>query len=1087
VVLGGPKVRALLAVLLLHRGEVVSTDRLIDALWGEHASATAAKTVQVYVSNLRKALGDGLIVTQTPGYLLQTTPGQVDLERFDELAAEGRGALESGDPHSAARTLRDALGLWRGPALADFSYEPFAHSEIARLEDARLAAIEDRIDADLATGEHTALVSELESLVREHPARERFQGQLMLSLYRSGRQGDALASYRKARRSLGQELGLEPGRALQELERAILAQDPALDPPSRRSGVAASRRRRGGLLIAAGGAVLAAVIALAAVRLAGSGASSVHVAPNSVAAIDPRTNSVTGAVPVGSSPGAITFGLGSLWVANVDDQTVSRVDPRSLRTLRTFSLAGPPTGLAATAQAIWVAQAAPQASIALASPQASIVSVNSIDAQYDTVGRTERLGNISPGGPGFVASQGDELWVAPSAGLLARLDPVTGRVAQQLDPNTEPAAIAIGAGAVWVTDNGADNVTRIDPTGALTPIAVGLAPSGIAVGAGGVWVADSLDDALVRISPTTNSVTTTIPVGSSPGGVAVGEGSVWVANGGDGTVTRIDPITGKVVATINVGGSPQAVTVADGRVWVTIDAPIIKPAEVAHGGVLRIDSPADVDSMDPALAYFSLSWQLLDATCAKLVSYPDKPDPVGSELTAEVAKSLPARSADGQTYTFTIRKGFRFSPPSNQPVTAQTFNYTIERTLSPRMKSPSDYQFTDIVGARAYIAGRASHITGVTARGDKLTIRLVAPAPDLPARMAENVMCAVPDNTPIEPKGLPTIPMAGPYYIASYAPGQGVVLKRNPNYRDRRPHSFAQIDLAVNVSPKQVVAHIEAGTADYANSSFDAASLAPRYGAGNPAAAKGNQQYFVNRVPVLWFFTLNTRRPLFSDERLRQAVNYAANRDALAQVGGFLGPPLQPSDQYLPPGMPGYRDVQVYPFTPDVTKARQLAHGRRGTAVLYTCNEPTCDKQAQIMKTDLAPIGLNLEIREFPFATLYYKVNHDSSWDIADFSWAPDYPDPVDFLDLLLERGTEIPTFNDPTYRRRLARAAELSGPARYLAYGTLAADLDRNAAPFVAYGNQSSYDFFSARIGCQMFGAYGMDLAALCIRKRHR
>jgi ABC-type oligopeptide transport system substrate-binding subunit len=197
------------------------------------------------------------------------------------------------------------------------------------------------------------------------------------------------------------------------------------------------------------------------------------------------------------------------------------------------------------------------------------------------------------------------------------------------------------------------------------------------------------------------------------------------------------------------------------------------------------------------------SWQLLDATCAKLVSYPDKPDPVGSELTAEVAKSLPARSADGQTYTFTIRTGFRFSPPSNHPVTAQTFNYTIERTLSPRMKSPSDYQFTDIVGARAYIAGRASHITGVTARGDKLTIRLVAPAPDLPARMAENVMCAVPDNTPIEPKGLPTIPMAGPYYIASYAPGQGVVLKRNPNYRGRRPHAFAQIDLAVNVSPSR--------------------------------------------------------------------------------------------------------------------------------------------------------------------------------------------------------------------------------------------------------------------------------------------
>ena len=163
-----------------------------------------------------------------------------------------------------------------------------------------------------------------------------------------------------------------------------------------------------------------------------------------------------------------------------------------------------------------------------------------------------------------------------------------------------------------------------------------------------------------------------------------------------------------MLATIAVGGSPQAITVADGRAWVTVDAQTIRPTDLTSGGgTLRIDSQSDVDYMDPALAYVALSWQLLYATCAKLLNYPDKSGAAGSQLIPEVAQSLPARSADGRTYTFTIRPGFRFSPPSNEPVTAQTFKDTIERTLNPRMKSPYAHEFADIVGAGAYMAGKA--------------------------------------------------------------------------------------------------------------------------------------------------------------------------------------------------------------------------------------------------------------------------------------------------------------------------------------------------------------------------------------------
>ena len=171
--LGSPRQRLLLAVLLVHRGEPVSSDRLIDELWGEQAPASANKIVQGYVSNLRKALGNGLLVTRGHGYLLQTEPGQLDADRFESLLAAGRTASHQGDPRTAAQRLRAALALWRGPPFADFAYESFAQSEIARLDDAQLGALEERIDAELALGEHAQLVSELEGLVHQHPLRER--------------------------------------------------------------------------------------------------------------------------------------------------------------------------------------------------------------------------------------------------------------------------------------------------------------------------------------------------------------------------------------------------------------------------------------------------------------------------------------------------------------------------------------------------------------------------------------------------------------------------------------------------------------------------------------------------------------------------------------------------------------------------------------------------------------------------------------------------------------------------------------------------------------------------------------------------
>jgi DNA-binding SARP family transcriptional activator len=229
VSLGGGKPRALLAVLLLHPNEVVSADRLIDELWGAHSPERATGALRVNVSRLRKTLPQDVLTTRSPGYVIRVEPEQLDLHRFERLVDEGRSLLARGLPADASERLREALSLWRGPPLADFAYESFAQTAIARLEEIRLAALELRIDADLALGRHDELVGELEALVAEQPLRERLRRHLMTALYRSGRQAEALDAYKDARRALVDELGIEPSAALQELERAILRQEPALD------------------------------------------------------------------------------------------------------------------------------------------------------------------------------------------------------------------------------------------------------------------------------------------------------------------------------------------------------------------------------------------------------------------------------------------------------------------------------------------------------------------------------------------------------------------------------------------------------------------------------------------------------------------------------------------------------------------------------------------------------------------------------------------------------------------------------------------------------------------------------------------
>jgi DNA-binding SARP family transcriptional activator len=256
----GERQRALLAILLIHVGEVVSSDRLMDDLWGDSQPTAGATALRVRVSHLRKALRDDgdLLAARAHGYVLRIEADQLDLHRFERLVGEGEQALSDGEAALARERLSDALALWRGPPLADFAYAPFAHAAVVRLEELRLATVELRIEADLALGRHAAVVGELETLVADHPLRERFCAQLMVALYRAGRQAEALAAYRTARNRLVDELGIEPGPQLQNLERSILAQDRALDLEESRPA-----RARTILVMPTGDASLEALAALA--------------------------------------------------------------------------------------------------------------------------------------------------------------------------------------------------------------------------------------------------------------------------------------------------------------------------------------------------------------------------------------------------------------------------------------------------------------------------------------------------------------------------------------------------------------------------------------------------------------------------------------------------------------------------------------------------------------------------------------------------------------------------------------------------------------------------------------------------------
>ncbi|MFF4258019.1 BTAD domain-containing putative transcriptional regulator [Streptomyces sp. NPDC001663] len=1076
--LGGPRQRAVLALLLIEADKTVPLDRLVDEVWGDDPPDGAVTSLQTYVFHLRRTLEPDrargspaeMLVTQGRGYLLRVDPATTDAGRFEESVRKGRAELDAGRYAEAGRTLRAALGLWRGAVLEDLGDYGFVRREAARLEDVRLSALEARIDADLALGRHAAVVGELEQLVAAHPLRERLCAQLMLALYRCGRQAEALAGYRRLRDRLADELGLDPDESVQQVHQAVLAHDPAVAVPQRRAVPVTARRRR----------IPAPVVSFAAIAALCVGLISGASAPRSVPVpLDANTvGAVTGGggppVQVGQSPDGLAWGAGSVWAANSGDDSVSRIDPQT-RAVQLIPVGSGPVAIAVSGDDVWVANSGDR-------------TVSRINASVDRVVDTVEVGNL----PSAVAVGPAGVWVALSGdNAIRRIDPESGRVGPKVAVGRAPTGIGVGKHAVWVANSLDDTVTPVDAaTGqARGPIPVGTGPRSVSVTEDAVWVANGGSLTVSRIDTHTGIVTSQ-EVGDGPRTVAAGPEGVWVSNEYDATVVRLDLRTARPVRTVHTGSSPRGLALAGETVWAGARA-FASPAH--RGGTLTVlgFGGAAAFGIDPANVYSAEATLALSVVYDHLVGWRQVPG--GSELTLvpDLATEIPRAADGGRTYTFTVRRGIRYS--DGRVVRPADFRRGVERALTVGEGNP--VYFTGIIGGAACLAHpeRCDLSRGITTDDAKSTVtfRLTAPDPDFLSRLALFVS-PTPSGISDKNVGNRPVPSTGPYRVAEYRKGKQLTLARNRYFRQwshvAQPAGYPDVIRwrTVATTEKQI-AEVNAGRADLAMY----LNTHPR----QPDFRRLAVQYPSRLRTDPWFFmayeTLNTRVPPFDDKRVRQALSYAVDRNRLVTLmGGSEIASL--TCQSLPPGYPGYRPYCPYTRSPspdgrwsgpDLDRARKLieASGTAGMEVgVWTWTVESSHRVAKYFVELLGELGYRPTLHVLPRDNRYWNTVADSRTraQLMFQGWLPDYPSASTYFTLNLtcdgfrladgSSTMNLAEYCSPTLDRLVAsaQAAEDSDPARALRLWT---QVDRKVideAVWIPVANVKQVAFISTRLG---------------------
>lgn len=512
--------------------------------------------------------------------------------------------------------------------------------------------------------------------------------------------------------------------------------------------------------------------------------------------------------------------------------------------------------------------------------------------------------------------------------------------------------------------------------------------------------------------------------------------------------------------------------------------------QAKSGGTLRVNfSESDFAFLDPALAYDGPSWQVLFATGATLVGFRNAPAPLGTQIVPDAARAMPLVSKDGRRYTFTLRKGLRFSDGS--PVTPAAFVRAFERAANPNQQSPANQYIGDLAGVDAYIAGKAQRISGLSAKGSTLVVHLSRPRPTFLSEVSLPFFQAVKPSTPIDPRGISVYPSAGAFKIVSREPGVSVVLEKNRFYRGPRPARSDRIVITVNTDTSQSLLQVRAGQADYDLGGLPPTAhgdLSDTYG----VRKAGVGRYFVNPTLGLTYLALNTARPFFADVSHRKAVNWAIDRPALLRVGGKLAGTR--TDQILPPSVPGFREARLYAVKgANPAMAKKVSPSIGGQITLLHTTSPTSTARAAVIQYNLKQIGVDVKLRPEPFGVAIKTAGtRGADFDMFLIAWASDYPDPSVFINPLLDgrliqdsNNSNYSYFDDAVFNRRMTVAGRLNGDARFGAYGKLDVDLMRDAAPIAPIITPNVREFVSARTAGYVFQPVyqAADLSLLQIR----
>jgi ABC-type oligopeptide transport system substrate-binding subunit len=482
-------------------------------------------------------------------------------------------------------------------------------------------------------------------------------------------------------------------------------------------------------------------------------------------------------------------------------------------------------------------------------------------------------------------------------------------------------------------------------------------------------------------------------------------------------------------------------------------------------------SATDVDFTDPSLAYGTISWQIEYATALKLVNYPDKAPPAGGRLQPEAAVGMPIVSKNGKQYTFTIKSGLKLS--NGEKVTAKNFQKAIFRALTKSMQSPAVPFIQNIVGADKMIAGSASSASGVVANGQKLTIKLTQPDGGMLSKLAMPFFQAISTKMANDPKGVDAYPSGGPYTIASRVPNRSIRIIRNKFYKGSRPANIDSFDITVNTNLDQSLLQVKSNQIDY-----DMGGLPPTAHAGLAQQYGTNKgQYQVHPLVETDYVALNTARSTFGSAAMRKAANFAIDRPAMLRVrGAFAG---KRTDQVLPPGMGGFKDAKLYPLKgADYAKAKSLAKGNCKSTTVYTTTSATGQALGQVLKYNLTQMGCDVTVKPYQGFQIYIAAGTKGEpFDAALVGWNQDYPDPYDFLDILLngnnihaDNNNNLAYFNNASVNKLLDAANRKVGPARYSAYGNLDVMISKNYAPWAPYDNRNEREFVAKRVGGYLF-----------------